>query len=580
MTLEKSEDEALPLPMGLGLSSRLATILKADFAENAFGDPEESEYCLDDDEMEESLGDGLEDLCEDEPDNLLGDDETGLSKSATLRSVKEDGAGSSIHRNNRKRNKVQQPSSNSGWVALPRELREEILEYLEVALQGEKASSYASVCREWHQFFKPYIFRRLKLSANRIQELDTFITAQCRPFVKSIWFRFERSANERRIDFSDEAYISFKDSVDINLFLDTKLQLFRSLSQWKQRDKGQSGIALELSAFSAIDPDYSMKDTIPEDLKDVDVTEDSDTLNAIYDKPFRRDMRILTEEEDLQKFKLRFGHYPPEADHRRSTLFPTVNSITNLTVRRQMHSSFFTKHIHVIVKAPPKLESLIYEPSTLSFISRHLWSSETSYIDNVENVTSLMPSSIRRLQIFLDDISLYYYLRREIEDDVRDLARRVFNRCRNKETPEIAQPSYKLEWAKFTSLVLTSSRITRRYTHKSLLLAAARAAQHMPKLEIMKLYNAETDYDRTFIYGGIFTYIHDKEGSHIYWKGTWEYEFPLEVIDEWRTAAATHGTDVFGYQSSMIEEDDLGWPGRIVSMLRTRQLFIPSRMAI
>lgn len=210
----------------------------------------------------------------------------------------------------------------------------------------------------------------------------------------------------------------------------------------------------------------------------------------------------------------------------------------------------------------------------------------------MEKILNAMPSSIRRLQVFEDDISLY---------DRRRLPRRWTDRqalgqlaakvSKDKEpevlamsfiidasgffsdfysdfsAPEITRPpSEKVGWTKLTSLTLTSSDL---YPYSSgipfLLMAAARAARHMPRLAITELYNASSGY------GGIFTYVHDEEGSIIQWESTWKWEFPSDVIDAWRMTARVHGTDVLEHKSDRIESRDLGWPARIISLLRTRE---------
>lgn len=134
-------------------------------------------------------------------------------------------------------------------------------------------------------------------------------------------------------------------------------------------------------------------------------------------------------------------------------------------------------------------------------------------------------------------------------------------------TPEINRSPDKLGWIKLASLVLTSSLFTPHSCDRipPLLLAAARAARHMPSLEIMELYNADPVYG-----GAIFTCINDKEGSIICWESTWKWELPPDVIRAWQRAAKMHGKGVFEYSSNRIDKRDLKWAGRIISLLRTR----------
>lgn len=475
----------------------------------------------------------------------------------------------------RKRSQVPQPSKIN-WADMPLELREMILEALEDSLQGGKTASYASVCKEWNRILEPYIFKRLKLSLKRIQEFKKIVTDRRRPFVQFIWFRFERAVYQDELDNVKFSYAIF--------------HLFQTLSEWGERNKGHPGIVLELSAFSVADPWHSMKDTVPKELKDVDVTEDSDALNTMYEKSPLRRMRGLSEEAKSQQAMSISFYRPLDFPSVLEMPFPTVHLITDLTVRRQMHSGFFTRYIGRLIKALPRLEFLTFEPSSTSFLQGHGWGGLglNPNIQAVEKVLNQIPFSIRRLQLFEDDISLYSNNgRSRIGTDRHALGRLVANISQEKEpealaccfiidasdffadfwAPQITRaPDKKLGWTKLTSLVLTSSLITPSSTGRvpALLLAAARAARHMPSLEIMELYNAETAY------GGIFAYIHDEEGSIIRWESSWKWEFPSEVIWIWKMTAKVHGTDIFDHSSDRIQKRDLGWPGRIISQLRTR----------
>jgi hypothetical protein len=459
------------------------------------------------------------------------------------------------------------------------ELREMILECLEESLHGGKAASYASVSREWYAYFEPYMFQRLKLSLKRLQEFEIFVTEHRRAFVQHIWFRFERSIHP------GETPVKFRHQLDHHRFCTAIFHLFQILSEWTKLDEGRSGIVLELTAFSAADPYYSMKDTVPEELKDVDLTVDSDALNAVYDKPPGY-MRRFTDEEKQQQANIGDCYVSQDFHSAPTPPFPKVKLITDLTVRRQMHSSFFSTYMKHMVEALPKLDFLTYEPCSLSFYPGSR-AGQPAYSRIVEDIITAIPSSIRRLQVFGDNIALYDCDRRlQGIGNRASLGRLVADLSQDKEpevlaisfiidaihffadflTPQITRPRYKLGWINLTSLTLTSSLITPPSWERvpTLLIAAARAARHMPNLEIMELYYTETKH------AGIFTYIHDKEGSIIYWESTWKWEFPSEVIAVWKRVAAVHKTTVFDYSANRIERGDFKWPGSIVSLLRTR----------
>lgn len=260
---------------------------------------------------------------------------------------------------NRKRNPVQQ-LSRIGWSDLPLELREMILEALEESLQGGKAASYASVSKEWNRILEPYIFKRLKLFRLGMGKLQDFVTDRRRPFVQFIWFRFERklSPDWGRVDLVEQK------ELDQLRFAYAVTWLFQILSEWDERKTGQPGIVLELSAFSEFDPDYSMKDTVPKELKNVDITENSDALNAVYEKPAIRQMRNLPADElrNRRTLGLRLIYEASSLPHVGEAPFPTVNLVTDLTLRRQMHSSFFAQYMGRLVKALPRLEFITFEP--------------------------------------------------------------------------------------------------------------------------------------------------------------------------------------------------------------------------
>ncbi|KAM0520696.1 hypothetical protein ACHAPE_003093 [Trichoderma viride] len=488
----------------------------------------------------------------------------------------------------RKRSPVQQPSK-IGWSDLPLELRELILEVLEESLQGGKAASYASVSKEWNRILEPYIFKRLKLSLYSMEEFQNYVTNRRQPFVQFIWLRFQRDFRPDwgRVDFAEQK------TLDQFQFAYAIYCLFQILSEWDEQKAGQPGIVLELSAFSKYDSDYSINDTVPRELENVDITEDSDALNAVYEKPAIRQMRNLPADELMYRRASGLGPIFAASSLPQvvEAPFPTVKLVTDLTVRRQMHSSFFAQYMGRLVKALPRLEFITFEP-VYDSAGWELGCFPNSSLEPMEKILNAMPSSIRRLQVFEDDISLYDRRRPPRRwTDRQALGQLAAKVSKDKEpevlamsfiidasgffsdfysdfsAPEITRPpSEKIGWTKLISLTLTSSDFN---PHSSgipfLLMAAARAARHMPRLAIMELYNASSGY------GGIFTYIHDEEGSIIRWESTWKWGLPSDVIDIWKTTARIHGTDILEHESDRIDPRNIRWPARIISLLRTRE---------
>ncbi|KAL7942087.1 hypothetical protein V8C42DRAFT_348269 [Trichoderma barbatum] len=231
--------------------------------------------------------------------------------------------------------------------------------------------------------------------SQRLNELDVMITGSRRLFVQDIWFRFERSIQPGVMP------IKFRCAMDSLRFDAANSHLFQILSEWPSRASGQPGVALELTAFSAMDLDHSMKEIVLDELKDVDLTVDSEALDAIYEKtPSVR--RTLADHERIQQYELRtFYDTQSNWTFTREPL-PIIRLITDPTLRRQMHISFFTKSIMHMMDSLPYLEFLTYEPCTIYPLTIPVLDT----YEAVKDIITTMPSIIRRLQVF-EDIGLY-----------------------------------------------------------------------------------------------------------------------------------------------------------------------------
>ncbi|KAL7930178.1 hypothetical protein V8C35DRAFT_283751 [Trichoderma chlorosporum] len=443
-----------------------------------------------------------------------------------------------------------------------------------------KASAYASVCKGWYDYFEPYIFRRLTLTLNRLNELEAMVAGSRRQFVQHIWLRFERTFK------SGESSITCRHEMDAIRFIAAIFQLFQILSEWPKRTADKPGIALDLTAFLAADPDWFMKDTVPDELKDVDLTVDSETLNSIYDKtPDVR--RTLTHDEVMQHCQLRDSFCPRARLPFTPARIPVVELITDLTLRRQTHISIFTNYIGLMMDSLPNLEFVTFEPFSLSPFSARSHDNAAA----VRDIITKMPSSIKRLQVFEDvpGPGVQWSPTMQQSDHDGALGRLVADVSQDKEpevismsfvidavdffhdfrTPQISRPHWELGWLNLKSLVLTSAIISRQRQDEihPLLIAAARAARHMPNLEIMELYYMARRE------GGIFTYVHDSAGSILWWDSTWEWKFSPDVISVWKKAAGVHGAKAFEYEENLMEieaEHITGWHASLVSLLRTR----------
>ncbi|KAK1769116.1 hypothetical protein QBC33DRAFT_513356 [Phialemonium atrogriseum] len=169
--------------------------------------------------------------------------------------------------------------SRGHWNDLPVEIRLMILEWLSTGHDSipHPLASYATTSEEWRVFFEQKTFRRLRVLPTCLDEFDRIVTGRRRPYVRHIWFRIELKS---RGHGQSSKFLSEVNKMTLTAGL---LHLFEILADWLEGESNQKGLALELSAFSSIDPDHSMKDAVPRDIEDLDVWTDSDRSSAIYE---------------------------------------------------------------------------------------------------------------------------------------------------------------------------------------------------------------------------------------------------------------------------------------------------------
>lgn len=93
-----------------------------------------------------------------------------------------------------------------------------------------------------------------------------------------------------------------------------------------------------------------------------------------------------------------------------------------------------------------------------------------------------------------------------------------------------------ITWAQLESVCLTSNILTSNSQSRinRLLLAAARAAQRMPKLRTLEIWNGAAQK------GAIFCYMSQEDSSRIVWHTTSSFSLDPETIQAWRDVASTY----------------------------------------
>lgn len=87
-------------------------------------------------------------------------------------------------------------------------------------------------------------------------------------------------------------------------------------------------------------------------------------------------------------------------------------------------------------------------------------------------------------------------------------------------------------WASLTTLALTSNRVLTRSSDvvNELLVEVAQAAKHMPRLEILEIWNCEARDNEA----GIFRYEKLDRAGKIVWQGTWDLDISKQVKRAWQ----------------------------------------------
>ncbi|KAF6805375.1 hypothetical protein CMUS01_14626 [Colletotrichum musicola] len=437
-----------------------------------------------------------------------------------------------------------------GWNSLPEELANSIFDILihEVAAEIQQSKyglpRYARVSKRWLDLFERKAFRYMTVDQRDLQEKLSLIIPRRRSMVEHIWLRIELAT----YDCPDckhtgkNTYPHDKAAVE-NAIVST----FKILHGWDQESDITGGaLTLEISAHSPSDSQHIFKDYLIEskDSGPSDIANDLDPA-SLHDRPHGWSHGRRTETPGISAFSRmhKFGIAGSITD------LPQVKIITGLLIRRQMRRTFSPDSLTSILRCLPQLETLHFEcwkpmlctqfgqgNLTMQPLSTRLkklvlfedFSEDCNKAVEAHNPIPIGQFGVHNLEATLaerslgmESLSIFYLIG----------ARRFFQ----------ATKSHWV-WSRLTSLSLTSplSKRTQSFEVTNLLVSAAAAAERMPALKTMQIWNG----GRGHAYA--FSCEVRELGLTISWKGTWKLNLNLEVVQAWMDVNKTREEVVDG----------------------------------
>lgn len=447
-----------------------------------------------------------------------------------------------------------------GWSCLPKELQDMILEHCTRHPQSEarrlagtdQLAVLTTVCRDWQDFFEDKLFQRLTLKTEvDIQIFAHLVQGRRRARVEWIWLRVELPMYDcqqcHRLETREDI------RVQKAIFTDLIWKLFDVLSGWKKRDVRNDGIILELSAHSPSDSHHFNKD-LRFRLDDTAWYRWEERPVPPHNDPFhgwiggKQVKKVpLNAKYHVFGFGLRFDYTLPSVRRLRMRL-PKVSVVTSLVIRRQFARTIAArKALDPMIRSLTRLNSFTYEP----------WRGPTSKYQGFQDLhyAFLARKSFKSRRRTLKKVAIF-----ESHDEI--LCGPNQRRTTALFSCELARSSHNLEelyvannidafhffyafrahaplsqrrwmmWKNLKYLSLTSQHLSPE--HSGVILSmAARAAERMPQLKIMELWNCCSRRGEACI----FRYQRGETEASIELVNTWLGGLPAGAKAAWARVA-------------------------------------------
>ncbi|KAK2604574.1 hypothetical protein N8I77_007491 [Diaporthe amygdali] len=413
---------------------------------------------------------------------------------------------------------------------------------------------YSTISRQWQSLIEPILFKRLILNQHDMDCFGRTVTGPRTAFVQHIWLRIVLPAYDCkscRKEESEEEIVSHNLDYTNAIW---QLFGFLSSSAWNEkRHHSAKGITLELSAHSLTDTahfgkDLKMRsnDTAWGDKNERRVwipwlTHD----DVLHDWQEGRKCRSVVPTGAKRRL---FG--PPRGlcldrdasfVRLRGAELPEVNAIHALVIRRQFYRAFsIRKGLAKIFRSLPRLQELVYEPwrgppadlcgldgipavqndpsrphAQLLYMDTARLTRDFDHMHFFSKVLSDKPN-LKRVSIFEDVDDVFFDANPRTMADPKtyqpssEIARYLARLSQNLEELHASQNvdandffashsvlsgDERLEWKSLKYLSLTSTRLpslaSRPNIGDSVICWAAKAAERMPRLEVMELWSSQ-----------------------------------------------------------------------------------------
>lgn len=409
---------------------------------------------------------------------------------------------------------------SGSWNKLPTELQDMILERCTWQNHGKAASVagieplpvLATVCRSWQDFFEGKLFQRLTLKTEAdVEAFGNLVRGRRRAHVDWIWLRIGLPMYDCQQCHRRETRKEIQ--VQNATFTNLVWNLFAVLSTWTNKEVRHRGITLELSAHSPSDVHHFNKnlrfhqhDTAWHK-DDSPVSPHNDPFHAWKDGIQIKRIPVPAKYR-LFGSGLRFDYNLPSVRRQRMRL-PKVSVVTSLVIRRQSPRLFKAKTaLAPIIRSLTRLSSFTYEPWRGPTISRQKEQAELYACLAKEALKSR--KSLKKVSIFESHDGIFYrppYQSAAHHGTLGPFSRELARSSHHLEELYVAnnvdafeffyafQPQAPPEerrwmvWKDLKYLSLTTQHLFSDEHGALILRMAAKAAERMPKLEIMELWD-------------------------------------------------------------------------------------------
>ncbi|KAK7426012.1 hypothetical protein QQZ08_007460 [Neonectria magnoliae] len=457
---------------------------------------------------------------------------------------------------------------NASWTDLPPEIRHRILDLL--LYDGCSLAGFATVSREWQAVIEPYNFARINLTPSRLSHSGPILYRKSN-HIRYIWFRLELQRYDCTVCAPEELALWGLNNIDNTFIANAFESLFSTLSQWKPN----GDLVLDVSVYSLSDCEHWFKyldfgPDIPPSECSFPLRHGEPSAWTPIDDPSHgwvagRQETAPNHFAINKVFDEIMGEGPfeerePEMQWWRG--LPSVPAITGILLRQQTRRRWKPTALANMLTRFPNLKEICYEPW-------REWDGiqKCTDIHNKTLIESLAGGGNLRKLVVFENFNQHYPFKHFECDPIRvpngvvslKLARaslqlEMLSASFMIDASQFFKQARKqfLRWPNLTSLALTSRLLAPDASTTDIdgmLLDAAAAAENMPKLETMEIWNGRKGLAMLFRYQT----ARDGQSAIITLRGTSKLALRPAVVRVWDAVAFQHNHGRVVIMSSSID---------------------------